>query len=46
MVMLMSGLAIAATPGFGDERQQLGNVVIVHRMHGGEVRPGDPAVQA
>jgi len=31
--------------GFGDQREQLGDVVIVHGVHGGEVRPGNAALK-
>ena len=44
--MLISGLGIAETLRLGDQRQELRDVVIVHRMHRGEVRAGDPALQA
>ena len=42
----MSGLGIAATSRLRDQRQELRDVVVVHRMHRGEVRAGDPAPQA
>ena len=32
--------------GLGDQRQQLGDVVVVHGVHGGQVRAGDAALQA
>ncbi len=44
--MLMSGLGMTETSRLGDQRQELGDVVIVHGMHGGEVRAGDAALQA
>ena len=34
-----------ADAAFGDQRQQLGHVIIVHRMHRGQVRPGRPRAQ-
>ena len=37
---------MAATAGLGDQRQELRDVVVVHRVHGGEVRAGDAALQA
>ena len=33
-------------PCFGHQRQELRDIVVVHRMHGGEVRGGDPACQS
>ena len=32
--------------GFGDQRQELGDIIVVHRVHGGEVRAGDAAGEA
>ena len=44
-MMLISGLGMAWTPGFNHQRDQFGDVVIVHRMHRRQVRPGNPALK-
>ena len=43
--MLMSGFAMAATSASRHQRQELRDVVVVHRVHRGEVRAGDAALQ-
>ena len=46
IVMLMSGFATALTPAFVHERDQLRHVVVVHRVHGREMRAVHAALQA